>query len=218
MSEQSTRPGRRWPRYLATAAVLLFVGLLVFGLLSKGASKRIDEALARGSAPQAPGFELPVLETGRLSPPLARKLRRPLADGSLSLAELRGVPFVLNFWASWCIPCREEAPTLESGWRRFGPRGILLLGLNMQDITDDARSFLEKFEVTYPTIRDQGNDVAQDYGATGVPETYFISARGRVVGHVIGVVSEEQLAEGERAAAAGQVAGARTGGARRPQR
>lgn len=218
MSEQPTGPGRRWPRFLAIGAALLFVGLLVFGLLSKGTSKRIDEALARGSAPPAPSFELPVLEEGRLTPSLARQLRGPLADESLGLAELRGVPFVLNFWASWCIPCREEAPILESGWRHFGPRGVLFVGLNMQDITEDARRFLEEFEVTYPTIRDQGNDVAQAYGATGVPETYFVSARGRVVGHVIGVVSEEQLAEGAKAASSGRIAGASPGGARRPQR
>jgi len=85
-------------------------------------------------------------------------------------------------------------------------------------MTGGARAFLEEFGITYPTIRDQGDDVARDYGATGVPETYFVSARGRVVGHVVGVVDEHQLAAGVRAARNGSVSGAREGGARRPQR
>ena len=212
----STRP--RLTRTISIVAVLLFVALLAYGLLSKGANGRIDQGLSEGKAPLAPEFDLPVLERGALPAPLARRLRSAMADEELTLGELRGIPFVLNFWASWCIPCREEAPILESGWRRFGPRGVLFLGLNMQDITSDARDFLEEFDVTYPTIRDQGDDVARTYGTTGVPETYFISGRGRVVGHVIGVVSEAQLAEGARAASAGRVAGAKEGGARRPQR
>lgn len=209
---------RRVRRLIAVGVVVLFVGLLVYGLLSKATNRRIDEALGKGETAPAPSFQLPVLEPGRLPPPLAARLKGPLATDSLSLAELRGTPFVLNFWASWCIPCREEAPILESGWRRFGPRGVLFLGLNMQDLTSDARAFLEKFEVTYPTIRDQGNDVAHRYGVTGVPETYFVDARGGVVGHVIGVVSPEQLNQGAAAALAGHVVGASDGGASRPQR
>ena len=205
-------------RAISILAIGLFVALLAYGLLSKGANGRIDQGLAEGKAPLAPEFDLPVLERGTPPKPLARRLRAAMADAELTLGELRGIPFVLNFWASWCVPCREEAPILESGWRRFGPRGVLFLGLNMQDLTGDARGFLEEFDVTYPTIRDQDDDVAQTYGTTGVPETYFVSGRGRVVGHVIGVVSEDQLAEGARAASAGRVAGAKKGGAQRPQR
>lgn len=212
----SIRP--RLGRAVSIAVVLLFVGLMAYGLLSKATSRRIDQSLAEGKAALAPEFELPVLEGGTPPAPLARRLRSAMADEALALGELRGIPFVLNFWASWCIPCREEAPILESGWRRYGPRGVLFLGLDMQDLTGDALGFIEEFDVTYPTIRDQGDDIAKAYGATGVPETYFVSGRGRVVGHVIGVVSEEQLAEGARAASAGRVAGAKKGGARRPQR
>ncbi len=223
--ETEDRPqevARRWPqvrRLLAIAVVILFLGLLAYGLLSKATNKRIDESLASGIAPSAPSFSLPILEPGRLPSPLDRRLKAPLTGSAdLSLVELRGTPFVLNFWASWCVPCREEAPILERGWRHLGPRGVLFLGLNMQDLTGDARSFLEEFSVTYPTIRDQGNDVAQSYGVTGVPETYFVSARGRVVGHVIGVVDPSQLASGANAALRGRIVGTASGGAQRPQR
>jgi cytochrome c biogenesis protein CcmG, thiol:disulfide interchange protein DsbE len=216
-TDEATSGSRVW-RLLAFAAVVLFIGLLVFGLISKGSSRRIDEALANGTAPLAPSFDLPLLERGELPPQLAVRMRRPLREGQLNLADLRGTPFVLNFWASWCIPCREEAPLLEGGWNRFGARGVLFLGLNMQDLTGDARSFLDEFGITYPTIRDQGNDVARSYGATGIPETYFVTARGRVVGHVVGVVSDRQLGDGAEAAQVGRLTGTLSGGARREQR
>lgn len=209
---------RHAPRILAILGVVLFLGLLAYGVATTGESTRVDESLASGEAPLAPSFDLPILEPGTLPSPLATDLKSPFADAQLSLAELKGTPFMLNFWASWCIPCREEAPRLQSGWERFGAKGVLFLGLDMQDLTDDAREFLEEFGITYPTIREPGNEIARAYGATGIPETYFVSRRGRVVGHVIGVMSERQLAAGATAAKTGRVMGTESGGARRPQR
>jgi cytochrome c biogenesis protein CcmG/thiol:disulfide interchange protein DsbE len=205
-------------RILATTAMVGFLGLLGFGLATKGESTRVDESLASGEAPLAPSFDLPILDSGTLQSGLERDLSAPFADDRLSLAELEGTPFVLNFWASWCIPCRDEAPVLEQGWQRYGPKGVLFLGLNMQDLTDDAHAFLDEFGITYPSIREPSNEIARAYGATGIPETYFISRRGRVVGHVIGVVSERQLKAGAIAAEAGRVLGTESGGARRPTR
>jgi cytochrome c biogenesis protein CcmG/thiol:disulfide interchange protein DsbE len=205
-------------RVIAIAAVIVLVALLAYGLTTSASDTRIDEALADGDSPPAPEFDLPVLDSGSLPDPLRTRLAGPLADGKLSLGELAGTPFVLNFWASWCDPCREEAPILEQGWRRLGPRGVLFLGLNMQDATGDAHAFLEEFELSYPSIRDQGSGTADKYGATGIPETYFVTANGDVVDHVIGVVSAEQLDEGARAAIEGRVGGTRQGGARRSQR
>ena len=209
-------PGRLL-RISVMLLLVLFVALLAYGLTTKAPDTTIDRSLADHRSAPAPSFSLEILEPGTL-PRALHKLAPRLSDGRLDLKELRGTPFVLNFWASWCTPCREEAPRLRDGWRRWGSRGVLFLGLDMQDITSDARDFLRSFRISYPTIRDPGKEVANRYGTTGIPETYFISRRGRVVSHVVGVVSTAQLDSGARAAVAGRPAGARRGGARRSAR
>jgi cytochrome c biogenesis protein CcmG, thiol:disulfide interchange protein DsbE len=209
-------------RYLARGMAILvlicFLLLLAFGLLSRSADKTIDTSLADAKAPPAPGFELELLQRGRVGPRLAPRLRPAAADGRIALAELRGVPVVLNFWASWCPPCREEAPRLERRWQAARAEGVLFLGLDMQDLSGDARDFLREFRVSYPNVRDRGDDVAREWGVTGLPETFFISRRGRVVGHVIGAVSVRQLDDGIRAAQAGHPNPPRQGGDRRTTR
>jgi cytochrome c biogenesis protein CcmG, thiol:disulfide interchange protein DsbE len=213
--------GSGWRRarpLLAVAALSLFVALLAYGLIVAAPSTTISQSLAEGEAPPAPSFDLEVLDAGGLPQPLEQSVGTAIGDGQLALSELEGTPVMLNFWASWCTPCREEAPTLQRGWERFGPDGVLLLGLNMQDARDDARGFIDEFGFTFPTIRDPSNDVARSYGAAGIPETYFISARGLVVAHMIGVMSEDQLKAGVRAAKRGTVAGAESGGEVWPQR
>jgi cytochrome c biogenesis protein CcmG, thiol:disulfide interchange protein DsbE len=211
-------PLGRLLRFTAIVVVLLFLALLVYGLAIQSPDDTIDRRLAAHQSTPAPSFSLEVLEQGVLPARRLRKVGPALSDGRLSLSEIRGTPVVLNFWASWCPPCREEAPRLRSGWERWSGRGVLFLGLDMQDIPEDARAFLRDFRITYPTIRDPGDEVKRRYGATGLPETYFISAESRVVGHVIGVVSAEQLDAGVKAARTGRPAGARSGGARRPAR
>ena len=207
---------RRW-RLGAGVFALIALGLVTYGLLKPASTKQIDTKLQAGKPAPAPGFELEVLALGRL-PSVVADLESALSDGQLGLEELRGTPIALNFWASWCYPCRQEAPILESGWRRDGRNGVLYLGLNMQDSTGEARQFLSKYGIDYPTIRDPGKDIAQSYGAIGIPETYFIDARGQVVGHVVGVISAADLAAGVAAARRGRVSGLARGGQQRPQR
>jgi cytochrome c biogenesis protein CcmG, thiol:disulfide interchange protein DsbE len=203
---------RRWARWAAIAAVGLFIALLVYGIEAKGPDDAIDDALAQGRAPAAPAFTLEVLDRGTVPPPLRGPLDEAMADGRVSLRELRGTPVVLNLWASWCTPCREEAPRLQKGWERWGRRGVAYLGLNIQDLRGDARGFAERFGITHPSVRDARRGVADSYGATGIPETFFLDDRGRVVGHVIGVVAERELDAGAQAAIEGRVVGTITGG------
>ncbi len=209
---------RRLKRLSAPLAVGLFVALLAYGLLIKAPNDSIDANLAKAQPAPAPGIDLSLLQSGALGRELGAKLTPALADQRITLAELKGTPVVLNFWASWCIPCREEAPILERAWEKARSRGVLFVGLNMQDLTTDANAFLRQYNNTYLNIRDQGSDTAHSWGVTGVPETFFLTPTGKVVAHVIGVVSSGQLSQGIAATKSGRAVGTLTGGATRPTR
>ena len=113
----------------------------------------------------------------------------------MSLSELRGEPVVLNFWASWCVPCGREAPRLAAS--ATAHRGeVVFLGLDVKDFSGDARKFLRTHKVNYVSVRDGGSRLYNEYGLTGLPETYFLDPRGRIVEHVIGEISRAQLETG----------------------
>ena len=156
--------------FIAVFGVLAVVGLLVFGLLSKGSSRlEIGEA--------APTVPLPRLES----------------DGGESLSDYRGKWVLVNFWASWCLPCRAESPALEQFQQRHGGPRFTVLGIDTQDLSGDARAFVEKYGLSYPQLRDGQGDAADDYGTTGVPETFLVDPAGKLRVRAVGPVSEEYL-------------------------
>jgi len=208
---------RRVLRCAGVLAVAGFVALLVYGVLAQSPDRSIDDALVRQQAIDAPGFELDVLASGRPGR-MGDLWARAAGDGRVDLAELRGAPVVINFWASWCDPCRQEARVLQNSWETGRQEGVLFVGLNMQDIREDARDFLSEFRQDYPNVRDSTNATARRWGVTGLPETFFLNRQGKVVGHVIGTTSPQQLAEGVRAAISGRAQGADEGGKQRPTR
>ncbi|MBI4635321.1 MAG: TlpA family protein disulfide reductase [Candidatus Rokubacteria bacterium] len=110
----------------------------------------------------------------------------------LSLEAQRGKVVVVNFWASWCYPaCYEEAPVLERNWRAYRDRGVVVIGIDIQDTVEAARKFIGDFSLTFPNARDPDGKVSVDYGVYGVPETFFVDRRGRIRAKHVGAVTDE---------------------------
>lgn len=168
-----------WIGLVAFATVLP----LAFGLLALSFHDRYWTAV-RSLAPDqttgravAPDFGFTSFEGERLGP-----------------GDLAGQAVVLNFWASWCVPCRTEMPAFESAYRANRDRGITFVGLAVEDSQDSASTFVKELDITYPTGPDAGNEVSLRYGVTGLPTTVFIARDGTVARRWLGVLSEQQLA------------------------
>lgn len=159
---------------VAVGLVVLLFGLLVWTLASDEGGD-LAAAASRGERPKAPDFTLERLDR----------------DGDLTLSSLRGKVVALNFWASWCIPCKEEAPFLEEVWRENRDRGLVVVGLDAKDFRRDAREFVERFELTFPVVYDGPGKTVTAYGVTGFPETFVIDREGRVLEVFVGAVNAE---------------------------
>jgi cytochrome c biogenesis protein CcmG/thiol:disulfide interchange protein DsbE len=184
----------------AVLLVALLVGLLAVQTLAAGAGAELVSEIKDGKKPPAPDFDLPVIWPQAETWPL--ELRPALADDRLSLLELRGYPVVVNFWASWCGPCKAEAPRLVASAQRYAGK-VVFLGVDVQDFESDARRFLERYDTNYVSVRDGGSSTYENYGLTGIPETYYLDARGHVVAHAVGEISPEELEAGIADAVAG---------------
>lgn len=178
---------------LALAAVVGLLVLLVWRFFAANRGVELVTAIRAGKRPVAPAFTLPVIWTN--SPTWPQPLQPLLAQKKLALRQLRGRPVVLNFWASWCVPCKKEAPVLDAAAHAHAGR-VVFLGIDVQDLTSDAHAFLHHHDVRYASLRDGSGATYSGYGLTGVPETYWIDARGRIVAHHAGPVTSGQLNEG----------------------
>jgi cytochrome c biogenesis protein CcmG, thiol:disulfide interchange protein DsbE len=149
---------------LAGAAL---VGLLVYGVSAQAPTRTLDEAVARHADPRAPSAaeRLPVLSGG----------------GRRSLASYGGRVVVLNFWASWCEPCQQEAPRLERAQRELLRHGGTVLGITFRDSSPDSLSFVKRYRLTYPNLDDTTGEFAHSYGTNELPESFVIDRHGRVV-------------------------------------
>ena len=127
---------------------------------------------------------------GRFAPPFTLSL----FDGAtLRLEELRGKVVFVNFWASWCPPCRQEARLLEATWQQYSGKGVAFVGVNIQDNEERAREFLREFGITYPNGMDHGSKIAVDYGVWGLPETFFIGRDGRITYKHTGAIESDTI-------------------------
>jgi cytochrome c biogenesis protein CcmG/thiol:disulfide interchange protein DsbE len=174
------RPARRrhpvrWTVVGVGVTVLMVTGVI----LGRNLGRNPDPSLVRSPllGKPAPQWELPRLDD----------------DGALSSAQLTGRPYVVNFWASWCVPCRAEAPHLQAFAQRHARDGIALVGIVWSDDAGNARAFREEFGLTYPQLTDPGTRTALDYGVFGVPETYVVDGGGIVMAKLVGAVGPTTL-------------------------
>ncbi len=145
-----------------------FVALLGFAVARQGGNLEVGEPV--------PAFTAELLE----------------GEGSKSLADLRGMPVVVNFWASWCVPCDDEAPLFREAYSRYGKR-VYFVGIDIRDAKSEAVQFVRKYDLDYIQLRDEDLSIYDDYGLTGQPETFFIDQDGELVEHVPGPVTADVL-------------------------
>jgi cytochrome c biogenesis protein CcmG, thiol:disulfide interchange protein DsbE len=162
---------------LALLVVAGLVGLFAWNLTSDD-GKNIPSDVQEGKTPAAPLFTLPRLE----------------GDGKVALSSFGEKVVVLNFWASWCVPCKREASRFEEIWQRHRQDGLVVLGVDTLDFDGDGRRFLRKYGLTYPNVHDGRGVVLGDYGGVPLPKTFFIKG-GRIVGYIFGEAREEELAD-----------------------
>jgi cytochrome c biogenesis protein CcmG/thiol:disulfide interchange protein DsbE len=149
----------------AFVGVAALLALLVYGVALKSGGNKYDNAVA----------------AGKREPAKARAVRVLNETGTRSIADYRGKVVLLNFWASWCEPCRIESPAIEQAWRKYRKDGLVVLGADVDDLSADANKFIAENKLTYPILRYTSSDATKDFGTRRMPETFVIDRDGNVV-------------------------------------
>lgn len=175
---------------LALALVAALLGLLIWRVAHHDSGATLAREIAAGEEPAAPSFRLRPIwdETATASP----RLRAAVRSGDVTAVDLRGRPTVVNVFASWCVPCKDEAPVFAAAARRYAGR-VQFVALDFQDFDGDGRGFLRRYGNSFTALHDGDGSVSHRWGATGVPETYALDAAGRIVAHVPGAVDAAGL-------------------------
>ena len=184
--QKSTSKKRRY-RLIFFVVTLINVGILVllWTLLTTPATHSTSDPLV---AHAAPNFSLSVLRTTSTTE-------------HLSLSDFKGKAVVLNFWASWCAPCNQEAPLLQQTWQQMQAqrKDVVFVGIDFQETRSTALSFLQQHRITYPLVMDASGSVVIKYNATSLPQTIFINREGEVVSREVGQLTDQLLATGLQA-------------------
>jgi cytochrome c biogenesis protein CcmG/thiol:disulfide interchange protein DsbE len=163
---------------LALVLVVSLFGLLGWKVTHQEGGGKLLDSVAEGEKPSAPAFAL----------------RRLDGEGELRLASLKGKVVLLNFWATWCDPCKRELPRLQDAWARYRDEDVAFVGIDVQDFEDDARSAVARYGLTYPNLYDGANRVLPRYGGLPLPKTFAIDRRGRIVELHLGELENADIA------------------------
>lgn len=170
-AEETTRPERKG---LSIGSIVLLVGLIAVAAVIGFALARQNQA--QPTAGRAPDFTITTFD-----------------GDEMTLSELRGNIVIVNFWASWCGPCRDEAPALQAVWEKYRDDGVIILGVAYVDSESGSRAFIEEYSLTYPNGPDVGTRISDDYNIRGVPETFIIDQNGEVAEFIYAQVTEADL-------------------------
>jgi thiol-disulfide isomerase/thioredoxin len=206
-----SRPHRARTRTVA-AVILAATVLAAVAYRFGDGGDAIHEAVSERRATPAPELNLELLTAGDLGE-TPRRWWRAARDGHVALHELRGSPVVINFWTARCTPCREETPALERAARNAG-HSVLVLGVGSGGTPEEARSYVDTLGFSFPQGHDNSGETARRWAVDGVPETFFVTRDGDIVGHVVGASSAADLRRGVAAAVSGRPSGLWTGGRR----
>jgi peroxiredoxin len=159
---------REWASYLAT--IMATLGLLLFGKVAT-ASEHLFQAMGMAKLPAKPAldFALPDLE-----------------GQQVSLQHYRGKVVFLNFWATWCIPCREEMPAMEQLHQTFEAQGLAILAVNLKESPEQVKAFFEQYQLSFTTLLDESGSVFRGYQVMGLPTTYLIGREGTLLARGVG--------------------------------